>query len=145
MTRGGIHDCGFSVLRRIARLAATEKARFVLVGGWNTVASYLIFVAVHLLFGRRIGTAMTVTVSYAIALPLAFALQRYLVFTVKGSIPRQFLRFTLANSTIFVLNVTLLPLLVFITKTSPLLVQALFVAVSAVASYFAHKYYSFSM
>lgn len=132
------------MLQHLAMLTGNEKVRFVFIGGWNTVVSYLIFVAIHILFGRRLGTEMTVVLSYAIALPLAFILQRYFVFTVKDRILRQFARFTLANSIIFALNLIFLPVLVFITKASPLLMQAVFVATSAVVSYFAHKYYSFA-
>jgi putative flippase GtrA len=133
-----------NTLQRLSKLACNQKLRFILVGGWNTIAGYLIFVAVQLLIGQRIGTMLTLIVSYMIALPVAFILQRYFVFIVKDRLSRQFLRFTLANSTIFALNLIFLPVLVFLTKASPLVMQAVFVVMSAIISYFAHKYFSFA-
>lgn len=123
---------------------ASEKVRFILAGGWNTVAGYLIFVGVHILYGTQLGALGTIAVSYAIALPLAFLVQRLFVFRARGMWLKQFMRFTLANSTVVIANSIFLPIAVSITHADPLLLQALFLVISAATSYLAHKHYSFA-
>lgn len=122
----------------------SEKLRFLLVGAWNTVFGYVAFAVIHLLFGEAIGTFFTLVASYAISLPHAFVTQRFFVFSASGPFVPQFLRFTLANSSIFVSNIVLVPIVVAGAHADPLIVQAVFIALSTVASYLAHKHFSFA-
>ncbi len=130
--------------RRKAALAGDERIRFVAIGAWNTLAGYLIFVVIHLLAGDGLGPALTLLVSYCFALPQSFVTQRLLVFRTRGPWTRQFCRFTAANSIIFFANLMLLPLAVSATKVDAAIVQAALVAFFTVASYLAHKHFSFA-
>lgn len=133
-------------LRRaaLARLAADTRVRFLAVGAGNTVFGYGCFVAVHLLAGARLGTLATLVVAYAIALPVTFLTQRGLVFRRGGPVAPQALRFALTNTSVFVANLVIVPLLVDGLAMEPLRVQLGFVAVSTVLSYLAHKHWSFA-
>lgn len=123
----------------------SEKQRFLIVGAWNTLFGYLVFVAVHLLCGQVWHPTATLLVAYCIALPQSFLAQRLLVFRRTGNDWRvQFLRFLGSNSVIFAANLILLPLFTAVTGTSPLFGQALFILGSTVASYLVHKHYSFA-
>jgi putative flippase GtrA len=132
-------------MKWLRRIWGSEKQRFLAVGVWNTAFGYLAFVATHLLFGHLWHPTVTVIVAYCVALPQSFLTQRFLVFQkVQGDWRRQFLRFLASNSAIFVANLILLPLFLAFTHTSPLLGQALFILASTIASYLAHKHYSFA-
>lgn len=125
-------------------LLMSERMRFVAVGGWNTLVGYLVFLACHAWVGNEIGPLLTLIVSYLIAVPHSFATQRWLVFKAKGAIGWQFLRFLLANSSIFVANMVLLPLTVRLFEADPRTAQGILVVLLTVASYLAHKYFSFT-
>lgn len=132
-------------MKALSEIWGSEKYRFLAVGAWNTVIGYLIFVAAHLAIGGRVHPTVTVVVAYCIALPQSFLTQRLLVFrSAQGPWPTQFFRFLASNSAIFVANLILLPLLISTTHIHPLVGQALFVAVSTIASYLIHKHYSFA-
>jgi putative flippase GtrA len=115
-----------------------------MVGGWNTVIGYLIFVAVHVLLGAHLRDAWIVVVAYTIALPLSFLMQKLFVFIGSGSWARQFGRFVLANSAVFVANLLFLPLFVSATGIGAIPSQALFVFISTIVSYLTHKHFSFA-
>ncbi|QSX73634.1 GtrA family protein [Lysobacter arenosi] len=134
---------GNGLIARGWQFASSEKGRFLIVGGWNTFAGYLIFAAVHLLVGASLGPTGTLVLAYCIALPQSFITQRLFVFRKRGQWRDQFGRFALSNSIIFASNLAFLPPAVRMTGTDPLAVQAVFVVVSTVASYFIHKHYSF--
>ncbi|WP_046657854.1 GtrA family protein [Lysobacter capsici] len=132
-------------MKALAEIWASEKYRFLVVGAWNTVIGYLIFVVVHLTIGDLVHSTVTVVIAYCIALPQSFLTQRLLVFrSAQGPWRTQFLRFLTSNSVIFGANLILLPLLVATTHIHPLVGQALFVAASTVATYLIHKHYSFA-
>ncbi|WP_222937216.1 GtrA family protein [Pseudoxanthomonas mexicana] len=125
-------------------LLLSERIRFLAVGGWNTLFGYLVFLACHAWAGNEIGPLLTLVLSYLIAVPHSFVTQRWLVFKARGAIGRQFLRFLIANSSIFVANMILLPLTVHLAGADPRIVQAVLIALLTVASYLAHKYFSFT-
>ena len=120
----------------VSRIRGSEKARFLIVGGWNTVAGYLIFAVVHGMAGDVVAPLWTLSASYAISLPLAFLLQRRLVFQAGGAIGRQFARFAMSNSTIFAINLLTVPVAIALTGANALLVQGVFVLLAAVIGYF---------
>lgn len=121
-----------------------ERARFLLVGAWNTVVGYLLFAAAHILFGQRIGPAWTVLLAYAFSLPHAYATQRWLVFRSRGNVRREFARFGVTNTLLLGANLASYPLALRLTGANPLIVQACLVVALTVASYLAHKFYSFA-
>jgi putative flippase GtrA len=131
-------------LQLLALAFAAEKVRFLLAGAWNTLVGYLIFVGVHIVYGTKLGTVGTIIVSYVIALPAAFIVQRLFVFRTRGIWIKQFIRFALANSTVVVANSIFLPIAITTTRADPLLLQAIFLVISAATSYLAHKHYSFA-
>lgn len=128
----------------IGHVLNDERARFVVVGIWNTVIGYLIFVLVHLFAGNGLNPISTLLVAYIISLPHAFLTQRLIVFRTAHKWSRQFLRFASTNSVIFFANLIFLPLAIVATGSGPLLVQACFVVLSTLISYVAHKHFSFA-
>lgn len=121
-----------------------EQARFILVGGWNTFFGYGCFVLCHNLLGAHWSSFWTLVLSYCVAVPHSFLTQKFLVFRRRGNWKLEFARFILANSAIFVSNLVLLPALVLLTAGDARLIQAILLVVFTIATYLAHKYYSFS-
>ncbi|MHC1654806.1 GtrA family protein [Stenotrophomonas maltophilia] len=129
---------------RIAQLYANEKLRFLVVGGWNTAVGYLVFLVFHLTIESRWGVATVLIASYCVALPHSFLTQRLAVFRSKRPWLPEFGRFVLSNSSIFIANLLLLPLAITLTGANSALLQAVFLFISTVASYLAHRHFTFS-
>jgi putative flippase GtrA len=129
----------------IMRAVGDERARFVFVGAWNTVIGYAVFVLVLELFGDRLHPVGALLIAYCVALPNAFATQRWLVFrSGRGGCARQFVRFASANSSIILINLIFLPLVIELTHANPLFIQAIFIIILTLMSYIIHKYFSFA-
>jgi len=128
---------------KISGLYANEKLRFLAVGGWNTLIGYLIFVLFHLTIEARWGVPLTLIASYCVALPHSFLTQRLAVFRSKGPWLAEFGRFVLSNSVIFAANLLLLPIASALTGANTALLQAAFLVLSTIASYLAHRHFTF--
>lgn len=129
----------------ITRLLADERARFLLVGGINTLLGYALFVLFQVSVGSIVGYFGSLYFSYAIAILMAFLLHRGFTFrrNGSGSALLDFLRFVSVYVVSLAINTAVLPLLVEVGGLSPLLAQAIAVIVTTVLSYFGHKLFSF--
>ncbi len=126
----------------ISNLLANEKVRFLIIGGVNTVVGYLLFAFFYWILGHE-QYLLAYIVSYVFALFSGFALQRVIVFKVKGQLLLDFFRYTIVQLGSFGVNLVLLPLLVEVFLVTPLLAQAIALFITVVGSYFAHRYFSF--
>jgi putative flippase GtrA len=127
------------------RFFADEKARFLLVGGTNTVVGYGLFVVFELTIGRTFGYLVSLYLSYVIAVALAFLLHRRFTFRVSGTgnAGLDFTRFASVYVVTLAINTAALPLLVELVGLTPLVAQAIVVMLTTAVSYFGHKYFSF--
>jgi putative flippase GtrA len=133
-------------LRRLIRwLLNDERVRFVLVGGFNTVFGYAMFVAFELLLGEHIGYLVSLYGSYLIATIVAFFLHRHFTYrrTGTGNIFVDFVRFQGVYIVSLLINTAALPLLVEVARIPVLVAQAVIVIVTTLVSYFGHKFFSF--
>lgn len=122
-----------------------ERVRFLIVGGFNTLFGYALFVVFELVTGPQLGYFFSLYASFSIACLVAFVLHRYYTFRAhdSGNIFIDFVRFVSVYIVTLVLNSIALPLLVEAVGMSPLLAQGLIVLVTTLTSYFGHKYFSF--
>lgn len=127
------------------RFLAEEKARFLLVGGTNTVAGYGLFVVCELTIGQTFGYLVSLYLSYLVAVSLAFVLHRRFTFRVSGTgnAGLDFTRFVSVYALTLAINTAALPLLVELVGLTPLVAQAIVVVLTTAVSYFGHKYFSF--
>jgi putative flippase GtrA len=116
-----------------------EGARYVAVGGWNTLVGYGLFVLGHVLFGDSVHYLVVLTVATVLAVLQAYVCYRLLVFRREGSL----WRFSTVYVVAYAANVVLLPLFVDGFGLPLLVAQAIVVAGTVVASYFAHRTFSF--
>jgi putative flippase GtrA len=135
---------------RIRALLRDERVAFLLVGGFNTAFAFLLFAVLAATAGRALdraglpvlGSLVPLAGSYAVAVLVAFALYRRLVFRVRGHVLRDLARFVSVYAVSITLNAVSLPLLVAL-GVPRLVAQALIVVVITVISYVGHRWFSF--
>jgi putative flippase GtrA len=129
----------------VRRLLADERVRFVLVGGFNTVFGYALFVVFELTLGHFTSYLISLYASYFIAIIVAFFLHRHFTYRVTGTgnVMLDFFRFAGVYVVALLINTVALPLLVEVAHVPVLLAQALVVVVTTLVSYFGHKFFSF--
>jgi putative flippase GtrA len=120
-----------------------ERVRFVLVGGFNTVFGYAVFVALETL--AHIPYLASLYGSYAIATMIAFVLHRRVTYRRSGTgrVLVDFVRFQGVYVVSLVINTIALPLLVELAHWKPTVAQAVIVVITSTVSYFGHKFFSF--
>lgn len=129
----------------ISRLYHDQRVRFLVVGGVNTVVGYGLFVIFDNLVFEHIpfGYLLSLIVSYAVAIGLAFFLYRRFVFKVHGRVFGDLIRFIGVYAVAIGINVVALPLLVELVRLPPFLAQAIILVVTTLVSFFGHKKVSF--
>ncbi len=118
-----------------------EKIRFLLVGGFNTVVSYLIFAFLYKVVGLHYNVALPV--QYMITVNMSILTMRYYVFRSKGDFLKEFTKAWSVYIFMFFFNAAMLNLFVQIMGLPPLLAQALYLTISTVVTFILHKYLSF--
>ena len=120
-----------------------QQMRFLLAGAWNTAFGYLAFLLAYELLGGSYASVPALILGYAIALPQSYAVQRFAVFQSRSAWRAQFSRFALVNTSIFVANLVLLPIAIRLCDVDPRVAQAIFILLTTIISYLAHKHFSF--
>jgi putative flippase GtrA len=120
-----------------------EQLLYLLVGGWNTVFGYCIWAALQFLLGNQLHYLVVVLLSWPIAVVNAYVGYRYIVFRSRGSILREFPRFSLVYVVTLVVNLALLPIALHVLPLNIYAVQALLTVLVVVCSYLSHKHFSF--
>ena len=123
--------------------APPQGLRYLLVGGFNTVFGYGLFALLLLLFGDEVHYLVILVAATIVAVLMAFVGYRYIVFRVRGSIVRDFARFSVVYAVALAVNAVALPLLVEAVGVPVLLAQAVVVTGTVIASFFAHRSFSF--
>ncbi|KAF0260032.1 GtrA-like protein [Clavibacter michiganensis subsp. michiganensis] len=135
---------------RIRALLRDERVAFLLVGGFNTAFAFLLFAGLAATAGLSLdaaglpllGSLVPLAGSYAVAVLVAFALYRRLVFRVRGHVLRDLARFVSVYAVSITLNAVSLPVLVAL-GVPRLIAQALIVVVITLISYVGHRWFSF--
>ena len=125
------------------RILRNQKVAFLIVGGLNTLIGFAAFTGIYYLWGDVTGYMGALVAAYALAILVAFNLQRRFVFRVRGQVFKDLARFTSVQLTSLALNAALLPLAVEVLHLPAVPAQALAIALVVVLSYFAHLSFSF--
>ena len=132
------------MINSIKKIIADEKFRFLLVGGFNTGFSFLIFSTLTLaLKAIPQGYMIALVVSQIVSNFVAFYLHRKVTFRVQGQVVKDFVRFTMINLVSYVINLVVLPLLVNFGHMNPIAAQFLILIVTTMISFVGHKFFSF--
>ncbi len=125
--------------------------RYLVVGAWNTVLGYSLFVLfTHLLRHVAYGYIPAVIVSNIIAISISFLGYKWFVFRTKGNYLREWLRTMTVYGTGMLLNAALLGPFVALLRhatrlgdKSPYVAQACLVLMIVTLSFFGHKHFTF--
>lgn len=128
-----------------------KKIRFVLVGVWNTIFGYLVFVAFDYLFERLVSPRYIAYMSAAVlsnilAIINAYIFHKHITFqsTVRGKgIIIEFARFFSTYLFSMILGLILLPVSVEVFGIAPRISAALLIPVTTIISYIGHSRFSF--
>jgi putative flippase GtrA len=125
-------------------MKTTEQGiRYLLVGVFNTIFGYGLFALLEITAGHVIPYMVVLLVAQVVSTFVAYVLYRYLVFRVEGHFWRDLMRFSLVYAGAFAVNLILLPVMVSGLGWDVLLSQALIVGGTVIASFFAHRNFSF--
>jgi putative flippase GtrA len=127
------------LLLRVRALLDREEVRFLIVGVVNTIVGYGLF-AVFLLFFPYL---VSLYLSYAVAVSLAFVLHRRFTFRVRGNVLVDFVRFVGVYVVSLAVNTVVLPVLVEFVGLHPLVAQGVALVITTLISYVGHKWFSF--
>ena len=117
-----------------------QKLRFLLVGGFNTVSSYVIFVIFTSLFAYQAALIIT----YFLSINLSIITMRCYVFrTGSLNLSKQYLKAGITYLLMLLGNAVFLWLTVDFYHVNPLLSQAIFTIISTILLYYIHKNVNF--
>ncbi len=126
-------------------LKHAEKLQYLLIGGWNTVFGYSVFIALYYGTARfNIHYVVVLVLSQVINITSAYLLYKKFVFKTSGNYLREYCRFCTFYWLSFSVNLILLPALVELLWLNPIIAQGLLIIATAVASYLWHAHYTFS-
>ena len=127
------------------------KVRFVLVGLWNTIFSYLIFVGLDYLFNiffspRYVAYMSAAVLASILAIINAYIFHKLVTFrsTVRGvAIIIEFTRFFSMYLLSFFLSLVILPVFVELFHLDPKIAGAMLIPITTITSYLGHSRFSF--
>ena len=116
--------------------------RFIVTGGYNTAAAYLIFAFALFLSGEERYQA-ALFVSYILSSFNSYLAQKFLVFRTKGEYIKEYFKSMGVWLAGYLINALLLHLLARLLKINVYLAQLISLLAVAAITYFLFKYYSF--
>ncbi len=133
------------------RVMRRQQVRFLLVGIWNTIFGYLVFIGMDslftMLFLKRYVAYMTAAVaSNVLAIINAYIFHKTITFkstTVGIGMIFEFARFSSTYLITFAINLILLPFFVEVVHVSPRVAGALVIGCCTFISYVGHSRFSF--
>ena len=120
-----------------------EQLLYLVVGGWNTVFGYGVWATMQLLLGGHLHYLAIVVLAWPIAVLNAYLCYRQIVFRSRGPILRELPRFSTVYVATLLATLVALPIALAVLPLSIYVINALFTCGVVVASYLAHKYFSF--
>jgi putative flippase GtrA len=128
-----------------------KKVRFLLVGLWNTIFGYLVFVGLDYLFNlffspRYVAYMSAAVLANIIAILNAYIFHKFVTFRspLRGlAIIPEFVRFFSMYLFSFFLGLVLLPVFVEIFHLDPKIAGALLIPITVIISYLGHSRFSF--
>lgn len=118
-----------------------QKIRFLLVGGFNTVFAYGVFVGLYQLAGLNYNLALIT--QYFITVNVSIFTMRYYVFQSHGNLKAEYVKAGSVYVGMYFFNVFALNFFVIVLNLGPVIGQALYLVVSTIVTYILHKYFSF--
>jgi putative flippase GtrA len=120
-----------------------QGLRYLLVGAFNTLFGFALFALLLHVAGGHLHYLVILVLTTIGAVLIAFVGYRIFVFRVRGHVLKDLVRFSLVYVVALAGNAIALPLLVEIVGMPVLLGQAVVVSATVIASFVAHRSFSF--
>lgn len=118
-----------------------QKLRFLLVGGFNTIFSYILFAFMVSILG--ISYKIALIIGYIISTNVSIFTQRYYVFKSFGNLKQEYIKAWEVYMTTMLLNYVFMYIAVDMLNANELISQAVFTIIIVIITYIMHKYYTF--
>lgn len=119
-----------------------EKIRFLLVGGFNTVVSYLIFAGFIQILGEA-SYQLSLVLSWILSSFISFSTQKIFVFQTKGNWCREYIKCLLTWTIGYLINAGTLELVVKVLRLDVYIGQAVSILLTTVITYILFKHFAF--
>ncbi len=141
---GVLDACAKGITPCLSLWHRTLPFRFLIVGAWNFVFSYVVFAVTYWLLSPYVHDAVIMAICSVVGITNAFVGHRYLTYRSRGPILQEYFRFYLVYGTQIGLNFILFLLFVRVFHANPYVTQAVLTTVLTVVSYWGHKNVSFA-
>jgi putative flippase GtrA len=128
---------------KLNTLWSSQKIRYLVIGGYNTVFGYGCFALLWWLFSQQLHYIVLLTISHILSVINAYMGYRLFVFQSKGKWLKEFFKFNLVYLGTFAINLVALPVLIEEFKVHALIAQALIIVITVLASYVIHNKITF--
>ena len=118
-----------------------QKLRFLLVGGFNTLFCYGLFVLMVALNGISYKAALVVV--YIISTNVSIFTQRYYVFHSFGNFKTEYIKAWGVYISVMLINYVAMYLMVDVWAINESIAQAIYTILITIFTYVAHRYFSF--
>ncbi len=119
-----------------------DKIRFLIVGGYNALFSYLIFaLALHIAGNEHY--QLCVALQWIISSVFSFTLQKLLVFCTKGNWVREYLKCCTTWAVSYLFNVIILEFMVRYVSKNVYIGQFVSLVIVSILTYVLFKYFAF--
>jgi len=132
-----------TVRNLVARASASQSLRFLVVGGWNTGSSYLVFAGLYYFFSPLVHYLVILAAATIVNITNAFLCYKFFVFRTRGNFLWEYLRFYTVYAVPIGVGLVLLTFAIEVLKMNAYLAQGIITVLMAVASYLGHKHFSF--
>lgn len=119
-----------------------EKLLYIIVGAWNTVFGYAVYLGLLALIGTDHYWWLLIPTNI-IGVTQNFLSYKLIVFKTRGRWAKEYGKFWIVYLPYLAANLLLLPALVGLLKLDPRVAQAAFTVVAFVITYLGHKYFTF--
>lgn len=119
-----------------------EKIRFLLVGGFNTVVSYLMFAGFIFILGE-LRCQLSLVLAWILSSFISFSTQKIFVFQTKGNWCREYVKCLLTWSIGYLINAGTLELFVKVLHLNVYIGQAVSILLTTVITYLLFKHFAF--
>ncbi len=121
-----------------------KRIRYVIVGAWNTLFSYIAFVILYYVTSSiKLHYMVVLILSQIVGLTNAYVCYKLFVFKTKGNVIHEYFRFYLVYGFSFLVNIVLIFLFVDVLYFNPVISQGVIASIVVLISYLGHNNFSF--
>lgn len=119
-------------------------ARYLIVGGWNTVFGMVVYAGLYSWLGQRTHYLVLLIPSNILAITNAYFCYKLLVFKTHGNILREYFRCYIVYGSMMLVGSSLMFALVEWLRVPPIVANCACIILTTIFSYLSHRNYSFA-